>query len=145
MCWPAVGAVAGAVLSNIGKKDGDSEETQRQESGTTKTEPWGPSVPYLTGGGLLPQYLTKPIPDYNPAWLQWNKLASMGKATGPAPPMFLFGSPNEGYGGIIPIPPQETPAQAGPDLQTILDIIKREREANAFRDKFLSLSNAFID
>ena len=102
--------VAGGLLTGL--MDDDKPGIPRQaepthESGTeTRSEwrePWAPTIPYITGtGGMLPEYLTKPVPNYNPQWLAYQDSLARGRAQGPPPPQFLFAGPNQGYGGVPP-------------------------------------------
>ena len=99
-------AVAGGLIGGL-MRDDDTEHRQGYPTNITETitetgwkEPWAPVIPYLTGTGMLPEYLSRPIPNYNPAWLQWGDVAARGFPQGPPPPQFQFSDPNQGYGGI---------------------------------------------
>ena len=99
-------AVAGGLVGGLLRDDDDDKHSYAHQAQPTNIsltewrEPWAPTIPYLTGTGMLPEYLSRPIPTYNPEWLRWSDMAAKGMAQGPPPPQFLFDNRNQGYGGI---------------------------------------------
>lgn len=96
--------VAGGLLTGLmGDDDGDDVQ-QAYPTNISRSEwrePWAPTIPYITGtGGMLPEYLAKPVPNYNPQWLAYQDSLAQGRAQGPPPPQFMFDNPNQGYGGV---------------------------------------------
>jgi len=99
MAWwvPIAAAVAGS-LANKAFGGDDAEEATRQETQETTNEPWSGLQPYLTGGGLLPSYLSS-MPDIYRPWLEWAQGSGTGaNLSAPPPMMFDYVRAQEGIG-----------------------------------------------